>query len=90
MRINIHQSDPMALLHALAPMAAAAADSPTQQAGLMPLIGVGTFLVAAYLRSKPDAPAVSDRAMQRPQRGNADAGERAFFRHSDLSLARSR
>jgi hypothetical protein len=71
MHINTNHTDPLALARALATKTScteSGSDSSAERVGLMPFIGVGTFLVAAYLRSSlqthrlPD----SDRADPRP------------------------
>ena len=71
MHINSNHADQIALACALAPMhpcTLGAADSPTRHARLMPLIGTGTFLVAAYLRSGLGTyqPADNDRVDRQP------------------------
>jgi len=61
----------MALVCALAPVTACTqreADSPAEQVSMMPSIGVGTFLLAAYLRSDPDTHKRPDRESSRSSR----------------------
>jgi hypothetical protein len=71
MHINTHNADRLALARALAdktPCIESGSDSAAGRVGLMPYIGVGTFLVAALLRSslRPHKLPDSDRADPQP------------------------
>jgi hypothetical protein len=70
MHINTKQADQMALVCALAPVTSGTqrgADSAAERVSLMPYIGVGTFLVAAYLRSDPATHELPDRKRAGPE-----------------------
>ena len=73
MHINTHHADRLALAWPLAdktPCIESGSDSAAEPVGLMPYIGVGTFLVAALLRSsrRPHKLPDSDRADPQPYR----------------------